>query len=400
LGTEEEEPAMTTTLAIQGVCDPRFETVKEAFAQNFADYGEVGAAVAVMVGGRLVVDLWAGHADAALSRSWQQDTIVNVFSTTKGMTAICAHRLADQGLLDIDAPVAKYWPEFAQAGKDEIPVRYLLSHRAGLSAIRKLLPPGSAYDWERMTSALAAEEPWWQPGSKHGYHALTFGYLVGEVVRRISGKSLGTYFSDEVAGPLGLDFHIGLSEQDDARVAEMLPMPLPEPGEDNLIAKAFSDPQSMTFKAFANPPDLMVPGTVNSRPWRVAEIPAANGHADARSLARIYGALAQGGELDGIDVLSLGAIDRARVEQSYGDDAVLLGLLSRFGMGFMLDLPEHRIVPQSDIFGHPGAGGSIGFADPEAGIGFGYVMNKMIVPPDYFTDPRWRGLVDATYAAL
>jgi len=391
---------MTTTLAIQGVCDPRFETVKEAFAQNFADYGEVGAAVAVMVGGRLVVDLWAGHADAALSRSWQQDTIVNVFSTTKGMTAICAHRLADQGLLDIDAPVAKYWPEFAQAGKDEIPVRYLLSHRAGLSAIRKLLPPGSAYDWERMTSALAAEEPWWQPGSKHGYHALTFGYLVGEVVRRISGKSLGTYFSDEVAGPLGLDFHIGLSEQDDARVAEMLPMPLPEPGEDNLIAKAFSDPQSMTFKAFANPPDLMVPGTVNSRPWRVAEIPAANGHADARSLARIYGALAQGGELDGIDVLSLGAIDRARVEQSYGDDAVLLGLPSRFGMGFMLDLPEHRIVPQSDIFGHPGAGGSIGFADPEAGIGFGYVMNKMIVPPDYFTDPRWRGLVDATYAAL
>ncbi|TMF04382.1 MAG: beta-lactamase family protein [Chloroflexi bacterium] len=391
---------MTTTLAIQGVCDPRFEIVKEAFAQNFADYGEVGAAVAVMVGGRLVVDLWAGHADAALSRSWQQDTIVNVFSTTKGMTAICAHRLADQGLLDIDAPVAKYWPEFAQAGKDEIPVRYLLSHRAGLSAIRKLLPPGSAYDWERMTSALAAEEPWWQPGSKHGYHALTFGYLVGEVVRRISGKSLGTYFSDEVAGPLGLDFHIGLSEQDDARVAEMLPMPLPEPGEDNLIAKAFSDPQSMTFKAFANPPDLMVPGTVNSRPWRVAEIPAANGHADARSLARIYGALAQGGELDGIDVLSLGAIDRARVEQSYGDDAVLLGLLSRFGMGFMLDLPEHRIVPQSDIFGHPGAGGSIGFADPEAGLGFGYVMNKMIVPPDYFTDPRWRGLVDATYAAL
>jgi len=391
---------MTTTLAIQGVCDPRFETVKEAFAQNFADYGEVGAAVAVMVGGRLVVDLWAGHADAALSRSWQQDTIVNVFSTTKGMTAICAHRLADQGLLDIDAPVAKYWPEFAQAGKDEIPVRYLLSHRAGLSAIRKLLPPGSAYDWERMTSALAAEEPWWQPGSKHGYHALTFGYLVGEVVRRISGKSLGTYFSDEVAGPLGLDFYIGLSEQDDARVAEMLPMPLPEPGEDNLIAKAFSDPQSMTFKAFANPPDLMVPGTVNSRPWRVAEIPAANGHADARSLARIYGALAQGGELDGIDVLSLGAIDRARVEQSYGDDAVLLGLPSRFGMGFMLDLPEHRIVPQSDIFGHPGAGGSIGFADPEAGLGFGYVMNKMIVPPDYFTDPRWRGLVDATYAAL
>jgi len=391
---------MTTTVVIQGVCDPRFQGVKEAFAQNFADYGEVGAAVAVVVGGRAVVDLWAGHADAARSRPWQRDTIVNVFSTTKGITAICAHRLADQGLLDIDAPVAKYWPEFAQAGKEEIPVRYLLSHRAGLPAIRALLPPGSAYNWERMTSALAAEEPWWEPGSKHGYHALTFGYLVGEVVRRISGQSLGTYFRKEIAEPLGLDFHIGLSEQNDARVAEMLPMPLPEPGEDNLIAKAFSDPQSMTFKAFANPPDLMVPATVNSRQWRAAEMPAANGHSDARSLARIYGALAQGGEIDGVDVLSLDEIERARVEQSCGDDAVLLGLPSRFGLGFMLDLPEHKIVPQGDMFGHPGAGGSIGFADSEAGVGFGYVMNKMIVPPDYFIDPRWRGLVDATYAAL
>src|SRR5436309_4854914 len=289
---------MTTRVAIQGVCDPRFQGVKEAFAQNFADHGEAGAAVAVVVGGRTVVDLWGGHADAALSRPWQQDTIVNVFSTTKGMTAICAHRLTDEGLLDIDAPVAKYWPEFAQAGKEELPVRYLLSHSAGLPAVRAMLPPGSAYDWERMTSVLAAEEPWWEPGSKHGYHALTFGYLVGEVVRRISGKSLGTYFRDEVAGPLGLDFNIGLSEQDDARVAEMLPMPLPEPGEDNLIAKAFSDPQSMTFKAFANPPDLMVPGTVNSRQWRAPQRPAANRPPDARATGRIRRRAPSGGASD------------------------------------------------------------------------------------------------------
>jgi CubicO group peptidase (beta-lactamase class C family) len=390
---------MTTTIAIQGVCDSRFEGVKEAFAQNFADYGEVGGAVAVMVGGRLVIDLWAGHADAALSRPWRRDTIVNVFSTTKGLTAVCAHRLADQGLLDIDAPVAKYWPEFAQAGKSDIPVRYLLSHRAGLPGVRKMLPVGAAYDWEVMTSALAAEEPWWEPGTKHGYHALTFGYLVGEVVRRISGESVGTYFRKEIAGPLGLDCHIGLAEENDTRTAEMLPMPPPE-GGDNPIAKALSDPESMTFKAFASPPDLMLPGTVNSRSWRAAEIPAANGHTDARSLARLYGALAEGGELDGYRVLSLEQIDRARVEQSYGEDAVLFGLPSRFGLGFMLDLPEHKIVPRGDIFGHPGAGGSIGFADPEAGVGFGYVMNKMIVPPDYFVDPRWRGLVDATYAAL
>ncbi len=391
---------MTTTTEVQGTCDKQFQGVKEAFAQNFAEYGEVGAAVAVMLDGRSVVDLWAGCADAALTRTWQRDTIVNVFSTTKGMTAICAHRLADQGLLNIDAPVAKYWPEFAQAGKAEIPVRYLLSHRAGLPAIRQPLPPGSAYNWDTMTSALAAEEPWWEPGTKHGYHALTFGHLVGEVVRRISGLSLGTYFRKEVAEPLGLDFHIGLAEKDDARTADMLPMPLPEPGEDNPIAKALSDPQSMTFKAFANPPDLMVPGTVNTRAWRAAELPAANGHSSARALARVYGALARGGELDGVRVLSRDAIERARVEQSYGDDAVLLGLPSRFGLGFMLDIPDHRIVPKGDIFAHPGAGGSIGFADPEARVGFGYVMNKMIMPPDYFIDPRWRGLVDATYAAL
>ena len=391
---------MTTAVEIQGTCDARFQGVKEAFAQNFADYGEVGAAVSVMVDGRSVVDLWAGHADAALTRPWQRDTIANVFSTTKGITAICAHRLADQGLLDIDAPVAQYWPEFAQAGKEKIPVRYLLSHRAGLPAVRQQLPPGSAYNWQTMTSALAAEEPWWEPGTKHGYHALTFGNLVGEVVRRIGGQSVGTYFRKQIAERLGLDFHIGLAERNDARTAEMLPLELPAPDETNPIFKALADPQSMTFKAFANPPDLMIPGTVNTRAWRAAEIPAANGHSDARSLARLYGTLARGGELDGVRVLSRDAIERARVEQSYGEDAVLFGLPSRFGLGFMLDLLEHRIVPQGDMFGHPGAGGSIGFADPNTGVGFGYVMNKMLLPPDYFIDPRWRPLVDATYAAL
>jgi CubicO group peptidase (beta-lactamase class C family) len=391
---------MTTTVAIEGTCDARFQAVKDAFAQNFADFGEVGVAVAVVVDGRTVVDLWAGHADAALSRPWQHDTIVIVYSTTKGITAICAHRLADQGLLDIDAPVAKYWPEFAQAGKEQIPVRYLLSHRAGLPALRQVLPPGSAYDWDAMASALAAEEPWWEPGTKHGYHALTFGNLIGEVVRRVSGQTVGNYFRKEIAEPLGLDFHIGLAEEHDARTAEMLPLEPPSPDAHNPVIRALADPQSMTFKALANPPDLMVPGTVNTRRWRAAEIPAANGHSDARSLARLYGALARGGELDGVRVLSREAIDRARVEQSYGDDAVLVGLKSRFGLGFMLDLPEHRIAPNGEMFGQPGAGGSIGFADPTTGLGFGYVMNKMILPPDYFIDPRWRGLVDATYAAL
>src|SRR3990170_4881394 len=222
---------MTTAIEPQGVCDSRSAAVRDAFAETSASRGEIGAAVAAVVDGEAVVDLWVGHADAARGRPWQRDTIVNVFSATKGVATICAHRLAGRGLLDIDAPVAKYWPEFAQAGKEELPVRYLLSHRAGLPAIKELLPNGSLYRWETMTAALAAQEPWWEPGTAYGYHVLTFGWLVGEVVRRITGKSLGAYFRDEIAGPLGLDFHIGLAEEHDARTAEMVMAPMPQPGD-------------------------------------------------------------------------------------------------------------------------------------------------------------------------
>src|SRR3990172_7356382 len=202
---------MTTTIEVHGVCDSRFAAVRDAFAENFASRGEIGA--------------------AARSRPWQRDTIVNVFSATKGVVTVCALRLADQGLLDIDAPVATYWPEFAQAGKAELPVRYLLSHRAGLPAIREPLPKGSLVQWDTMTAALAAQEPWWEPGTAHGYHVLTFGWLVGEVVRRISGKSPGAYLRDEIAGPLGLDFHIGLEEEHDARTAEVVQASAPRPAE-------------------------------------------------------------------------------------------------------------------------------------------------------------------------
>ena len=217
---------------IDGYCDAHFHAVKDAFAQNFDLHGEVGASVAVMVDGRMVVDLWAGHADGARTRPWERDTIVNVYSTTKGMVAACAHRLIEKGLLNLDAPVAKYWPEFAQKGKERLPVRYLLSHKAGLPAIREPLPAGTLYDWNAMAAALAAEEPWWEPGAKHGYHAVTFGFLVGEVVRRVSGKSVGTYFRDEIGAPLSLDFHIGLAAENDARTAEMLAAPPPEPGSE------------------------------------------------------------------------------------------------------------------------------------------------------------------------
>jgi CubicO group peptidase (beta-lactamase class C family) len=389
---------MTTAIETHGVCDERFRAVEHAFAENFPTYGEVGAALAVMVDGEMVVDLWAGHADAARTRAWERDTIVNVYSTTKGMAAICAHRLVDQGMLDLDAPVAKYWPEFAQAGKEQLPVRYLLNHRAGLPAVRELLPPGSLYDWDAMTAVLAKQEPWWEPGTKHGYHSLTFGWLVGEVVRRITGKSLGAYFRDEVAAPLGLDFHIGLAAEHDARTAPMIPAPIPKPGEGNPIAEILSQPGSMPFKAFVMSPDLMNPGHANTREWRAAEIPSANGHGDARALARVYGALARGGELDGVRVLSQPAIDGAIVEQSYGEDAVLM-MPTRIGLGFMLTMPEMQLGPNERVFGHPGMGGSLGFADPDAGVGFGYVMNKMLLPPDLI-DPRWPPLIDALYESL
>ncbi len=326
-----------------------------------------------------------------------RDTLVNVYSTTKGVTAICAHQLADKGLLDIDAPVAKYWPEFAQAGKDKLPVRYLLSHRAGMAAVRKPLDDDALFNWDKMTTALAEQEPWWEPGTKHGYHALTFGHLVGEVIRRITGKTPGTYLRDEIAGPLGLDLHIGLDAKNDARTGDMIAMPPPGPGEPNLFAEIMKNPESVTFKAFMNPPGGMRPGLVNTREWRAAEIPAANGHTTARSLAKLYGVLARGGELDGVRVMSKEQVAKCSIEQSNGPDALLM-INTRFSLGFMMSQPGASLGPNPKSFGHPGAGGSLGYADPDAKIGFGYTMNKMHA--SLLIDPRAIALIDSVYASM
>lgn len=382
---------------IEGRCDPRFERVRAAFAENFAKRNEYGAAVAVYVEGAPVVDLWGGHCDRERSIPWTRDTLVNLFSTTKGLTAICAHRLVDQARLDLDAPVALYWPEFARAGKDHVRVRQLLNHRAGLPALRRPLADEAMYDWAAMTAALAAEEPWWTPGTKHGYHAITYGWLVGEVVRRITGKSLGAYFRHEIAAPLGLDCHIGLDARDDARCAKMLPSPPPPEGEVNIFKYAQDNPESVTAKAFFNPGGAMKLGAVNGRAWRGAEIPAANGHGTARALARLYGALARGGELEGVRVLESAAIPRCHTEESSGRDEVLM-IPTRFSTGFMLTQPHDPMGPNAHPFGHPGAGGSLGFADPDARVGFGYTMNKM--GPHILIDPRARVLFEAVYASL
>ncbi|HJU28673.1 MAG TPA: serine hydrolase domain-containing protein [Candidatus Binataceae bacterium] len=384
---------------IQGQCDRRFERVRSAFAENFAQPGEIGAAVAVTVDGRPVVDLWGGHADAARNRPWERDTIVNVWSTTKGLCAMCAHRLADQGKLDFEAPVANYWPEFAAAGKDRLPVKYLLSHRAGLAAIRAPLKHEDVFSWEKVTSELARQEPWWEPGAKHGYHAITFGWLVGEVVRRISGKSLGTYFRDEIAGPLGADAFIGFGPSLDGRVANIIQAPPPKSGEPDAFTQMMSDPESVSAKAISNPPTMLLPETVNSRAWRGAEIPGANGHATARGLSRIYGALARGGEVDGVRIFSSAELPRCLTEQSRGMDEVLK-FPTRFSLGFMLSQSGFELGPNARTFGHPGAGGSLGYADLDARVGFGYAMNQMGPATASLMDSRCAALVEAVYASL
>jgi CubicO group peptidase (beta-lactamase class C family) len=321
------------------------------------------------------------------------------------MTALCAHRLIERGELDLDAPVARYWPEFAAKDKGDLPVRWLLSHQAGLPAVRRPLPTEALYDWSAMAAALAEQEPWWEPGTRHGYHALTFGFLVGEVIRRASGRSVGTILRDEVAGPLGADFFIGLPAAEDARTSPLYGSLVPPQPEEGLTAAAdrfaaaagqasdlqarlaqlpgplaqfmrdMTDPTTMTGAAFNNPPGRS--DRVNTRAWRGAEIPAANGHGTAEALARIYGALARGGALGGVRLLEPASIELARTEQVFGPDAVLGGLPMRFGLGFMLRQDLMPISPNPNAFGHPGAGGSIGMADPDAKLGFGYVTNKM-----------------------
>ncbi len=376
---------------ICGSCDERFSGVRSALAANFRDHGEVGAAVAITLEGRLVVDLWAGWADRARTRPWQRDTLVDVFSVGKAMAALSLLILVERQQVDVEAPVARYWPEFAARGKSEVTVRMLLCHRAGLPAIRRLLPRFAMYDWELMTSALAEEEPWWEPGRTHGYHVNTFGFLVGEIVRRVSGESIGAFFRREVAGPLDADFHFGIGPEHDERIADYLFGGAPPEFVDD-----DEERQLLLRRVYLNPPGLSGIGTVNTRAWRAAEMPSTNGHASARAVARIYGALACGGAVDGIRLLGTETIEHAIAEASAGPDLVLRRP-SRFGLGFQLTQPERPLGTNPRSFGHFGAGGSLGFADPDARLAFAYTMNQ--------AGPRWqnpcnRALSDAVYASL
>jgi len=310
-------------MEIHGTCDPKFQLVRQEFDRNFRERGEVGASVCVTLHGETVVDLWGGKARVDTETPWTEETVSIVFSSTKGATALCAHMLASRGQLDLDAPVATYWPEFAQAGKAHIPVKMLLNHQAGLPAVRVPLPQGAYADWELMVNALAKEEPFWEPGTRNGYHALTMGWLVGEVVRRVSGKSLGTFFQEEVAKPLGVDFWIGLPEDKESRVAPMI--------------AAEPDPQSRFFQEIAKPGSLQSLVLLNSggymgaapeydsRAAHAAEIGAAGGITNARGLAGMYAPLACGGKLKEVELVSPDILARmSRISSATGRDAVLM----------------------------------------------------------------------------
>ena len=386
---------------VHGHCAPGFERVRDALADTIVTGAEVGAALAVYVDGNAVIDLWGGHADGARTRPWERDTLVNLYSVGKAVTAVCALRLVEAGRLDLDAPVARYWPEFAQAGKAEIPVRYVLTHQVALPAIARPLPSGAWRKWDVMTEALAAQAPWWEPGAGHGYHVNMQGFLLGEIVRRITGTTLGTYLRESLAGPAGIDFFIGLPAELDARCAELLPPP-PSPEGDALRRQLGADPASlsgvalMRVNAYRNPPEVSGTGVVNTRAWRAAEVPSTNGHGNARAVARLYSALAGDGTLDGVRVLSPQTIARASAEQVQGEDLVLQRP-TRFGLGFQLTMAERPLGPSPRAFGHFGAGGSLGFADPDARVAFGYAMNQGRAG---WQHKHVRHLIDLVYAAL
>ena len=385
---------------INGTTATGFEPVRDAFETNFAKGLEIGASFSAYHRGEKVVDLWAGTADVATGRPWDEDTLALVFSTTKGATAMCANKLAQEGALDIDAPVSRYWPEFAAGGKADIPVSFLLSHQAGLAWIDGDMSLQQALSWDPVVDALAQQVPHYEPGSQHGYHATTYGWLVGEVVRRVAGKSVGTYFHDEIATPLGLDFWIGLPESEERRVATLVggladPLITEDP-EVAALVEQFMGPDTTLGKAlFAPGGSLSGPEVWNTRALHAAEIPAANGIGDARSIARMYSACI--GSVDGVRILTEEQLRRATTQLTTGPNRVLLDMDIQFGLGFMLRSSLIELGgPRS--FGHFGAGGSVGWADPDAELAFGYVMNRMDM--GLAGDARSYELVNACYHAI
>ncbi len=377
---------------VHGFVADKFSSVRDAFEANFASAADLGASCCATVEGETVIDLWGGFADEAKTEPWKRNSIVAVHSTTKTMAALTALLLADRGDLDFNAPVARYWPEFAANGKERITVSHLMSHSSGLSGWREPLKTEDLYDWEKMTSLLAAQAPLWEPGTASGYHVVTFGFLVGEVVRRITGESIGAVFREEIAEPLGADFHIGLPASEDSRVAETIPWPAPQ-----TVAKpVFTEIQELTFMNM--PYDIAT--TIRTRAWRAAEIPAVNGYGNARSVAEIHSMLANGGVAKGKRFMSEAGCRKALEQQIEGPDLIMSHLPpARFGMGFALPGPLLALdLPNPNTLHFGGGGSSWIFIDMDARTTFAYVANKMDRRP--LSDPRPFRSIKAMWQSL
>jgi CubicO group peptidase (beta-lactamase class C family) len=374
---------------LSGTCSARFNPLRDLFAAKLESGEDLGASLAVNIDGAMVVDLWGGWTDEARTVPWAENTITCAFSTTKTMTSLAALVLVDRGALDLDANVATYWPEFAARGKAGIKVRQLLAHTSGVSGWDQPVTIEDVYDWGRSTAMLAAQAPWWEPGTASGYHALTYGHLIGEVIRRITGQRLGEFFAAQIAGPLGADFHIGLPPSEFPRVADLVPWP-PQP-----TYPADLDPNGPAFKTFTGPElDKNFEWSWTER-WRRADIGAGNGHGNARSIARIQSAVACGGEVDGVRLLSPETIDRIFEVQSDGIDLVL-GMRLKIGVGYGLPWPEVLpFVPEGRVCFGSGAGGSLVLADADRRMTIAYVMNKMVPLP--VVTPIAAALVERVY---
>jgi CubicO group peptidase (beta-lactamase class C family) len=372
---------------IQGHCDERFAAVRDLLAASLAQGTDVGASVAVTLEGEMVVDIWGGWADEGRTRPWERDTITNVWSSTKTMTALCALMLIDAGEIDLEAPVSRYWPEFGASGKEgRVLFRHLMGHTAGLPGWSEPMTIEDLYDWEKATSLLAAQEPWWEPGTASGYHAITQGYLIGEVVRRVTGQSLGGFFREKVSGPLAADFHIGLNPAEFGRVSNVIPPPPFDPS---------AEIGEMALRTLGNPP--LGAEASWTEAWRRAEIPAANGHGNARSVAAIQSVVANGGEVGGVRLLSEAGCERILVEQAYGTDLVF-GVPIRMGTGYGLPSPEMPISSDARACFWGGWGGSVVVNNLDARLTIAYMMNKM--GAGLVGDERGISLILAAHAGL
>lgn len=375
-------------MEIHGSCDDRFAKVKQVLSDSLDNGNDVGASFAVYEHGNQVVDIWGGHLDEARSQPWQENTIVNVYSTTKTMSFLCAMLLAERGQLDFDENVAAYWPEFAQNGKEHVKVWHFLDHAAGLSGTDEPLTGADLYDWQKVITALEKQAPWWEPGTDIAYHALTQGYLIGELVRRITGKTIGQFFADEIAGPLDADFFIGVPESEFGRIGNLLPS-----GEDASLTQE-GDPNSILARTFRYPAANALESRTEG--WRKAEIPAANGHGNARSVARIHAVLANMGEAHGVRLFSESLAKEVMKPRIEGTDMALQVPMS-FGLGFGINTAK-LLSANDNVCFWGGWGGSLALIDQDAGISVSYVMNKMF--PGLVGDTRSFDLVQAVYGSL